>query len=416
MKYKIFVALLTLILGFSSCDRHRNNKNEDVAVDTTSIIIPEPDPVKVFGIPKDDYTIIEDMVKPNQTLSVILGKYKVSYPVIDELVRNSKEIFDVRRIKSGNRFYIFQTKDSIPQTRYFIYQIDKTEIMRYEFADSVIVSREMLEVRTDTVRSEGIIESSLWMSMKNAGIDPNLALELSDVYAWTIDFYGLQKGDRFIAIYEQKYIDTNYVGIGKIIACRFDNAGHSFYGYRFEQDSIEDMFDEEGGSLRRAFLKAPLRFKRISSRYSNSRLHPVLKIRRPHHGVDYAAATGTPIHSIGDGRVVFIGRKGGYGKRVEIKHNGVYTTGYAHMSRFAKGLKKGDFVKQGQTIGYVGMTGTATGPHLDFRVYKNGQPIDPLKMKSPPAVPIKKENMDAFMKVVQHYYPELQFKDEHQSG
>ena len=410
IKKAYLIPFLASLLFLAACnDRHRNNKNDDVRVDTSSIVVEEPDPVKVFGIPKDDYTIIEDVVKPNQTLSVILGKYKVPYKSIDELVRNSKDIFDVRRIKSGNRFFIFQTKDSIPRTQYFVYQINKQEIVRYEFDDSVIVNREMLEVHIDTVRSSGIIESSLWMSMKNAGIDPNLALELSDVYAWTIDFYGLQKGDRFVAVYEKKYIDSNYIGIGKIIACRFDNAGHSYYGYRFEQDSIEDMFDEEGGSLRRAFLKAPLRFKRISSRYSNNRLHPVLKIRRPHHGVDYAAATGTPIHSIGDGRVIFIGRKGGYGKRVEIKHNGIYTTGYAHMSRFAKGLKKGDFVKQGQVIGYVGMTGTATGPHLDFRVYKNGSPIDPLKMKSPPAVPIKKENMKAFEEVVKKYYPQLQF-------
>ena len=408
---KLKIGILTLIMGLFTiaCNEHGNNKNDDVQVDTSTIVIAEPKIEMSFGIVKDSFNIIEDVIKPNQTLSVILGKHNVQYKDIDELVRNSKEKFDVRRIKSGNHFYIYQTKDSIPKTQFFVYQINKTEYVRYEFADSVLVNLDQLEVRIDTVRSVGIIESSLWMSMKNAGIDPNLALDLSDIYAWTIDFYGLQKGDRFIAIYEKKFIDTTYVGLGKIIACRFENSGHSFYGYRFTQDSLEDVFDEEGGSLRRAFLKAPLRFKRISSGYSNSRLHPVLKIRRPHHGVDYAAATGTPIHTIGDGRVVFIGRKGGYGKRVEIKHNGIYTTGYAHMSRFAKGLKKGDFVKQGQTIGYVGMTGTATGPHLDFRVYKNGQPINPLKMKSPPAVPIKKEYIDDYKKVMALYSPQLEF-------
>jgi murein DD-endopeptidase MepM/ murein hydrolase activator NlpD len=408
---KLKIGILTIGFGLLTiaCNEHGNNKNDDVQVDTSTIVIAEPQIEMSFGIVKDSFNIIEDVVKPNQTLSVILGKHNVQYKDIDELVRNSKETFDVRRIKSGNHFYIFQTKDSIPQTQYFVYQINKTEYVRYEFADSVLVNREELEVRIDTVRNVGVIESSLWMSMKNAGIDPNLALELSDIYAWTIDFYGLQKGDRFVAVYEKKFIDTNYIGLGKIIACRFENSGHSFYGYRFTQDSLEDVFDEEGGSLRRAFLKAPLRFKRISSGYSNSRLHPVLKIRRPHHGVDYAAATGTPIHTIGDGRVIFIGRKGGYGNRVEIKHNGIYTTGYAHMSRFAKGLKKGDFVKQGQTIGYVGMTGTATGPHLDFRVYKNGQPINPLKMKSPPAVPIKKEYLDDYKKVMDKYSPQLEF-------
>lgn len=409
IKLKTILFTLSISLLTISCNQHGNNKNDDVQIDTTSLIIEKPEIDKSFGIIKDDYTIIEDVVKPNQTLSVILGKHNVQYKHIDELVRNSKETFDVRRIKSGNHFYIFQTKDSVPQTRYFVYQINKTEYMRYEFADSVLVDREELEVRIDTVRSMGIIESSLWMSMKNSGVDPNLALDLSDIYAWTIDFYGLQKGDRFIAIYEKKFIDTNYIGLGNIIACRFENSGQSFYGYRFKQDSIEDIFDKEGGSLRRAFLKAPLKFRRISSRFSNSRYHPVLKIRRPHHGVDYAAATGTPVHTIGDGRITFVGRKGGYGKRVEIKHNGIYTTGYAHLSKYAKGLKKGDFVKQGTTIGYVGSTGMSTGPHLDFRVYKNGQPIDPLKMKSPPAVPVKKNYLEAYAKVMEQYSAQLEF-------
>ncbi|RLD65580.1 MAG: metalloendopeptidase [Bacteroidetes bacterium] len=408
---KLKLGLLTLVISLFtiSCNQHGNNKNDDVQIDTTSILIEKADPVKSFGILVNDFTVIQDVIKPNQTLSVILGKHSVKYKDIDELVRNSKEIFDVRRIKSGNHFYIFQTKDSVPQTRYFVYQINKIEYVRYEFADSILVNREKLEVRIDTVRKSGIIESSLWMSMKNSGVDPNLALELSDIYAWTIDFYGLQKGDRFIAIYEKKFIDTNYIGLGKIIACRFDNNGQSFFGYRFKQDSIEDIFDNEGGSLRRAFLKAPLKFRRISSRFSNSRYHPVLKIRRPHHGVDYAAATGTPVHTIGDGRITFVGRKGGYGKRVEIKHNGIYSTGYAHLSRYANGLKKGDFVKQGTTIGYVGSTGMSTGPHLDFRVYKNGQPIDPLKMKSPPALPIKKEYLDEYNKVMSKYSRQLEF-------
>ena len=408
---KLKLGILSLMILFiASCNSgHKNNKNDDVQIDTASIIIEKPEIEKSFGIIKNDYNVIEDIVKPNQTLSVILGKHNVEYKDIDELVHNSKETFDVRRIKSGNHFYIFQTKDSIPQTRFFVYQINKTEYVRYEFSDSVLVNREELEVRIDTVRSMGIIESSLWMSMKNSGADPNLALDLSDIYAWTIDFYGLQKGDRFIAIYEKKFIDTNYIGLGKIIACRFENSGQSFYGYRFKQDSMEDIFDTEGGSLRRAFLKAPLKFRRISSRFSNSRYHPVLKIRRPHHGVDYAAATGTPVHTIGDGRITFVGRKGGYGKRVEIKHNGIYTTGYAHLSRYAKGLKKGDFVKQGTTIGYVGSTGMSTGPHLDFRVYKNGQPIDPLKMKSPPAVPIKQNYMDTYKKVMKRYEAQLSF-------
>jgi murein DD-endopeptidase MepM/ murein hydrolase activator NlpD len=238
-------------------------------------------------------------------------------------------------------------------------------------------------------------------------MDPRLALELSDIYAWTIDFYGLQKGDSFNLVFEKESIDSIYVGIGKVLACHFIHAGHNYQAYLYSQDSLEDYFDEEGGSLRRAFLKAPLKFGRISSHFSNSRLHPVLKIRRPHHGVDYAAPTGTPILTIGDGKVTFVGRKGGYGNRVEIKHNSTYSTGYAHLSKYAKGLKAGDFVKQGTIIGYVGATGLATGPHLDFRVYKNGTPIDPLKMESPPAIPINDANKSAFAEKIIYWNNKL---------
>ncbi len=175
--------------------------------------------------------------------------------------------------------------------------------------------------------------------------------------------------------------------------------GVDFWAIPFVQDSTRDFFDDQGKSLRKAFLKAPLRYSRISSRFSNSRYHPILKIRRPHHGVDYAAPTGTPVHAIGDGLVISKGYNGGGGNAVKIKHNGVYTTSYMHLHGYARGLHRGSYVKQGEVIGYVGSTGLATGPHLDFRVYKNGMAIDPLKMEAPPVEPVKEDNMTAFTEV-----------------
>ena len=235
--------------------------------------------------------------------------------------------------------------------------------------------------------------------MTDRRVNPMLAVRLSEIYAWSIDFFGLQKGDSMRVIYDELFVDSSSLGIGRIEGAYFRHAGVDFWAIPFMQDSTWDFFDEKGQSLRKAFLKAPLRYSRISSRFSNSRYHPILKIRRPHHGVDYAAPTGTPVHAIGDGLVVFKGWNTGGGNAIKIKHNGVYTTSYMHLHGYAKGLHKGSYVKQGDVIGYVGSTGLATGPHLDFRVYKNGVAIDPLKMKAPPVEPVKEENLSRFNEV-----------------
>lgn len=401
-KITIFTIFFISTLLVSSCNNNSQHDKQNVdIIDSTNTAVKKEVVKKEFGIETSDYNITNDKIKSGETFSIILSHQGLKYETILKAVETSKDIFNVRSLRQGKKYYCFHRKDTTNTLDYFIYQKSDIEYIKFNFTDSISVTEHKLPIKIDTAIAEGEINSSLWISMKNAGIDPMLAMELSDIYAWTIDFYGLQKGDKYKVIYEKRFIDTNYVGIGKVLACQFTNNNHNYKAYLFSQDSLEDYFDEEGGSLRRAFLKAPLRYSRISSRFSNSRLHPILKIRRPHHGVDYAAPTGTPVHTIGDGRVTFKGRKGGYGSRIEIKHNGTYSTGYAHLSKFAKGLKKGDFVKQGTVIGYVGMTGSATGPHLDFRVYKNGTPIDPLKMKSPPAIPINKENKvnyDARMK------------------
>jgi murein DD-endopeptidase MepM/ murein hydrolase activator NlpD len=227
--------------------------------------------------------------------------------------------------------------------------------------------------------------------------DPNLANELSEIYAWTIDFFGIQNGDNFKVIYENKFVDGERIGIGKVLAANFNHYGDDHFAFYFVQDSTGDYFDEKANSLRRTLLKAPLRYRRISSGFSYSRMHPILKYRRPHLGVDYAADRGTPVVSIGDGVVVFAKwDNGGGGRAVKIKHNGTYTTLYMHLSKYGKGIKAGAQVKQGQVIGYVGASGLATGPHLDFRIYRNGKPIDPLKVESPPALPVDSVNLERF--------------------
>lgn len=230
----------------------------------------------------------------------------------------------------------------------------------------------------------------------DGGLHPSLAIKLSDIFAWTVDFFGLQKGDNFKVIYEELYIDSKLLGTGKIYGAQFNRSGSSVTAIPFIQDGKETYFDIDGNSLRKAFLKAPLQFSRISSRYSSSRLHPILRIRRPHFGVDYAAPVGTPVHAIGDGKIISAKTENGAGKMVKIQHNSVYATAYLHLSRFGPGISPGVYVKQGDIIGYVGSSGLSTGPHLDFRFYRNGSPVDPLKVEAPPVEPVSDINRDKF--------------------
>jgi murein DD-endopeptidase MepM/ murein hydrolase activator NlpD len=283
-----------------------------------------------------------------------------------------------------------------------------TDYIVINLADTVEITTGEKPTIVEKKMACGEIQTNLWDAMVENHINPMMSIELSEIYAWSIDFFGLKKGDNFYVIYEERFLDTVSVGIEHIEAALFNHQDKDFYAIYFVQNERGSYFDEKGGSLRRAFLKAPLKFRRISSRYTNRRYHPVLKIYRPHHGVDYAAAEGTPVHSVGDGVVLKKGyQKNGAGNYIKIKHNSVYMTQYAHLSRFAKGLKTGDHVKQGQLIGYVGHTGLATGPHLDFRFFKNGHPVDPLKVDAPPVEPIKKINKKEFDKIKKYFMKQL---------
>ncbi len=353
-----------------------------------------------YGIVIDSLLIYKDKIKKNQFLADILLKHNVDYQKIDLLARKSREVFDVRKIKAGNKYTILCKNDSLKEALFFIYESSATDYVVFDLSDSVHIHKGKKEIEIKRASTTGVISSSLWNAMVNNNSDPNLANDLSEIYAWTIDFFGIQKGDNYKVIYDKLFVDDNYIGVGKIYSAMFHHAGHDFYSFYFIQDSIGDYFDDEAGSMRRTFLKAPLRFKRISSRFSYNRMHPVLKVRKPHLGVDYAAASGTPVHAVGSGKVIFARRKGPNGNMVKIKHNGTYTTAYLHLSKFGKGIKQGVYVDQGDVIGYVGSTGRSTGPHLDFRFYKNGKAMDPLKVKSPPAKPVDSINLDNYHKVV----------------
>jgi murein DD-endopeptidase MepM/ murein hydrolase activator NlpD len=364
-----------------------------------------------FGIPIDSYDVDTFTVQNGETLGKMLSKLGATKKQINSINLLSSEEFDVRTIRAGKTYYaLYQTDESGNRTlEYYIYRPTIQEAVVLHLKDSIHVERQIKEITYHDRSAQVVIESSLWNAMTNNDLPVELALELSEIYAWTIDFFGLQKGDSIRVYYDEKYVDDISIGIGRIYAAHFYHAKKWQEAYWYEDKDTHNYFDKEGNSLRKAFLKAPLNYKRISSGFTHKRLHPVYKVYRPHTGVDYAAPTGTPVVSIGDGKVIMKEYKGGGGNTIKIKHNATYTTGYLHLSKYAKGLKVGQYVKQGEVIGYVGSTGASTGPHLDFRVWKNGTPIDPLKMDSPPAEPIPAAKKDSFNSIVAEYKNKLKF-------
>ena len=398
-RYSFLLSSILVLILIISCDNTvpKTTKSDSEQSLQQKITIPQK-----YGIPIAGYEITEDKIKNGQTVGDIFKQHNIDYQyVLKASLLDS--IFDIRRIQASHKVTFFN-KDSLDRPDYIVYEIDKKSFVVFDFTDSLRIYKKEKPSNILLKKVKGEISNSLWNAVVAADANPILAIDLSEIYAWSIDFFGLQKGDKFAVIYEEEDIDSLFYHIKEIKAACFIHANHKYYAFRFLQDSTWSFFDEKGNSLRKAFLKAPLRYSRISSRFTNRRYHPVLKIYRAHHGVDYAAPTGTPVHAVGDGKVIKKGyQKRGGGRFIKIKHNSVYTTTYMHFSRFAKGIKVGDFVHQGQIVGYVGQSGIATGPHLDFRFYKNGKAVDPLKVKSPPVEPIADKNKRLFISQVQKY-------------
>lgn len=349
---------------------------------------------KEYGMVTDSFQVIKGTVRPGEFLAEILQKHGVPYPTIDRLMKKSDTVFRPEDLRAGKQYTVFCEKDSAGRAQCFVYRPDPVNYVVFDMRDSLRVHKGKKEVTSKVRRTSGIIEHSLFMALDKKKVSPLIALELSEIYAWSIDFYRVDKGDRFRVIYEEHFVDSNSVGIGDIKAAQFVHRDSSYYAFRFEQDSAGDYFDEEGKSLKKAFLKAPLRFSRISSGFSHDRYHPVLKTHRPHHGIDYAAPSGTPVRSVGNGHVLASGYSSGNGNYVKVRHNSVYTTMYLHLS--SRNVRKGEKVDQGERIGRVGSTGLSTGPHLDYRIYKNGSPVNPLTLDLPPGEPVDSSHRKKF--------------------
>ncbi len=382
-----------LFVGCSTPDRVNMRAPEEGA----EIQTPQED---AYGILSEDYLVDTVRVPFGDPLAVFLRDNGVQPSALAQLGLALDSVLSPRKFKAGKETLFYRNADS--SVAWWVYRHAPTEYVKMDFrGDTVRASYDTLAIRRVRSFAHVRIESSLWNAMVAAGAKPNLALDLSDIFAWTVDFFGLGKGDEFFVVYDREYVDSTLIGTGTIWTARYVHGEDTVSAYRFMQDSVWTYWDKGGNSLRKAFLKAPLHFSRISSHFSYARRHPILKIVRPHTGVDYAAPMGTPVMALGDGVVIARAYQRGGGNYVKIRHNSVYTTAYLHLSKFGKGIKPGVRVQQGQVIGYVGMTGYATGPHLDFRVWKNGKPVNPLKIESPSVAPIKEENREAFLRAVE---------------
>lgn len=355
------------------------------------------DTVKKYGLPIELFNVRYDTLRPRQTLAELLYGFGFTARQVHDLTQCPDTVFDARRLRPGQACALLTEKDSAAQPRYFVYEESVKDYVVFDLSAGYRAHRGSNPAEWREREVAGEVNSSLWVAMQERNASPVLAVQLSHIFGWSVDFFGIQKGDEFRVIYSQEYVNGAPLNNYRILAASFRASGNLVYAIPFVQEGEELFYNIDGNSLEGAFLKAPLDYYRISSRFSNSRYHPVLKRYRSHHGVDYAAPTGTPVYAIGSGKVIAKAyQAGGGGNYVKIRHNSVYVTTYMHLSRFAKGLKVGDAVKQKQVIGYVGSTGISTGPHLDFRVHENGKPINPLTIKSQPKKPVAEANKEAF--------------------
>jgi len=389
------LAFVGAILFFSSCKQDEPATDSDIVEEPVLLEVEE---IKRYGLNPSEFEIHENTINRNEFLSDILLEYGVSYQAIAELETASKDVHDVRRLKAGDDYAVFLERDSAKTARYFIVETTPADYVVYVLSDSIHAYTGQKPIDIKIREASGEINSSLYQTIADNDLSPELALKLNEIYAWTVDFYRIQKGDYFKVVFEEMFVEGERVGIGRILASEFSHRQEAFFAYRYEGTEIPDYYDETGESLRKAFLRAPLKFSRISSRYSRRRYHPVQKRWKAHLGTDYAAPTGTPIMATGDGTVIASAYGKYNGNYVKIRHNSTYTTQYLHMSRRA--VKKGEFVRQGETIGYVGSTGLATGPHVCYRFWRNGKQVDPYQQDLPPSEPLDEKYMTDFSQVV----------------
>ena len=388
---KIFYIIIALnFLFFASCKTENS--------DQVSVILKEKI-VKQFGYTLNNFHVLKDTVVSGDSFGSILEKNNLYYPQIYNIVQKAKQVYDIRKINVGKPYTILFSKDSLKTPELFIYQPNLIDYVLVSLTDSLWAEKKSKAVKLLEFEAQGVITSALSEAMEKEKLSPLLSNELSEIYAWTIDFFRLEKGDNFKVIYTGKFVDDSiYVGLNRIHSAYFEHKGNPLYAIEFETDpkrNIIEYFDENGKNLRRAFLRAPVQFSRISSRYNLKRKIAYYGRVRPHLGTDFAAPTGTKIRSTASGTVVKSSYTRGNGNYVTIKHNATYSTQYLHMKK--RGVKVGQFVKQGDYIGLVGMTGNTSGPHVCYRFWKNGKQVDPLRQKLPEAKPISKDLKEKYL-------------------
>ena len=398
---KKFSILLFVLLIVTSCGNDNQRDDESSSSNTATS---KPKIIHEFGYTLNNYKVIKDTIKKGESFGIILDRHHVYYPKINAIAKKIKDTFDVRRIRAGIPYMILASKDTLEKAEVFIYKNSKSSATIVDFKDSTIIAytyRKPIKIIEKEVA--GKIYSTLSEAMDSLHLNPNLTYNVADIYAWTLDFGKLQRGDQFKLIYEEKFIDDSvFVGYGKVKAALFDHNNRDFYAYRFVPDSIKkipEYYDDQGNMLRSQFLRSPIKFQyRVSSRFNLRRKIAYYGRVKPHKGTDFAAKVGTPIMATANGKVTESRRKGGNGNYVKIRHNNTYSTQYLHMSR--RKVKRGQYVKQGDIIGYVGMTGNTSGPHVCYRFWKNGRQVDPFKQKLPSAKPLKKSLKPSYLKFI----------------
>ncbi len=401
---KIWGIFLITITVFSCKNDSKSLELTQEAIEKENAMVSVvPKPLMKFGFNLDNFEVKKDTIRYGDSFGELMLQHKVEYPKIAKISKDFKDTFDVRKIRVGKPYTILKSKDTTETAQVFIYENDVVNYTVVDLRDSVSAYRDKNKVKYVNREASGVIETSLSEAILAQGIDYKVTNDLSEIYAWTIDFFRLQKGDKFKVIYKEKYInDSIYAGAEPIEAAYFEHNGRPIYAFAYENDSLKkivDYYDDEANNLRRTFLRAPVQFSRISSRYNLKR-----KIRfygnriRPHKGTDYAAPVGTPILATANGTVTESTRRGGNGKYVKIRHNATYSTQYLHMKK--QNVKKGQYVRQGDVIGWIGMTGNTSGPHVCYRFWRNGRQVDPLREKLPKAKPLAVDLQPAYFEYV----------------
>jgi murein DD-endopeptidase MepM/ murein hydrolase activator NlpD len=404
----IYIALAGFLFSVTACGGEAEEQTEEIEEE---IVIPEP--VLEYGFVLDSFDVVRDTVQPSWTMSHMFQGYGLTqYEINIAAERAADSLVGLRYIKEGTPYIMLcDLNDTSKNIQYCIYPKNVVDFVVFDFTqDSIIVEkREKESSIAERIISGEIIKNSnltfaLDQQLKDINMTGEMAEYIAGVFAWTIDFFRLHPGDEFKVIYTEKSVEGTPYGIGEITSAWFNHQGHEYYGFKYAIDSAEHkigFFDEKGKEMKRPFLMAPVKYSRISSGFTMKRFHPVQKRWKSHLGTDYAAPKGTPIMATADGYVIAASYSGGNGNYVKIKHDDVYTTQYLHMTGFADGIRKGVHVTQGQTIGYVGSTGLATGPHVCYRFWKNGKQINHRAEKFPPSVPMPDSLLPDYMKFIE---------------